>query len=149
MLYTFESYERQAYGRAIWKCKNKTKITNNFVGTVDFLAPEVIEGLAESVDGSKVDVFAGGIMFGYMFSRVPPWQDLPKSKLKGVNPQSYMIMKAILEGKRPSMPSSLVCPELQEIVGQMVMHSPGERASFSHVHDFLKNYMKMKEIAKK
>ncbi len=115
--------------------KRNNKVTNQLVGTVAYMAPEVLDGQQAYIDGCKVDVFAGGIMFGYMFSRREPWLQQDNPPLN-----EFSIMKSIVEGKIPQFSNNTVPIALQKILQSMLNYSPEARANYRDVKASLRVY---------
>ena len=91
----------------------------------------------DQIQATKVDVYEAGIMFGYMFSGEPPFENL-------VETHGGMAVEEVLEriqrGERPSIdcgPRRVPAAIKTQVLDPMLSHIPYERPSFEHIRHVL------------
>ena len=102
---------------------------------------------------TKVDVYGAGIMFGYMFSFIEPWQGIMETEsvdTKDVFVMAVDGMRPVLEppagapGRRKCFANArTVPPRLKEIISAMVQQDPYLRPSFKEVAHQLSDYLEL------
>jgi serine/threonine protein kinase len=144
---------------------DSASVTNHLQGSVLYIAPELCDVSRPRVDALKVDVYAFGIMLGYMLSQQRPWlvgqlqmalaqgdeasssdsvASTPASTYTatdGTPLHSSAILREASNGNRPAISSSLV-PEVQrELIAAAVRQSPAERPTFPEMSSRLRGWL--------
>jgi len=105
---------------------------NGLVGTVAFMAPEIITKNRDSGHGRMADIWSFGCVVLQMWTGKRPWYDLENN---------YQIMFKVGMGGKPALPENAT-PELEDFVENCLKHDAKERWTADQLldHSFTKVY---------
>ncbi|ETO05703.1 hypothetical protein RFI_31692 [Reticulomyxa filosa] len=99
------------------------------IGTLGYMAPEVIEPPQPYGYDSKVDVFSYGVLLWEMYSR-----GKEENTLKGLGLGNYV--KQVRQGIRPTIPKD--CPdEFRNLINSCWEYEPKTRPTFAQIVKYL------------
>jgi hypothetical protein len=103
-----QQHRRGSMATFVLPTNGTTTVTmTKMIGTPLWMAPELLEG-KRSYD-NKVDVYSYGIVLFEILTQMLPWFELGKNLFLTV------LEDAVLSGRRPAIPESVVCPDEQYI----------------------------------
>ena len=128
-------------------CANKKNVMTSTKGTLYYLAPESFEvkNFTEneeiiSIVSPKVDVWAFGCLFSYIFSGETPWENLLNEK-KGKNYTMISYFKKIINQSEFPLPNSILhLNEICELIKLCTIIDENRRINMTQVNDILFKY---------
>lgn len=109
------------------------------VGTLSYLAPEVLETEAgSSYDGVMSDIWSSGVFLYIMLLGVPPFE---KPDSDGRAASIHTVFQRVMSGKI-DIPPGVLSPECEDLIRKIVVKDPENRLTLSEIQKhpwYLKN----------
>ena len=103
------------------------------------MAPEVVTGYnaTEFINAKKVDVYAAGILFGYLWTGIEPYKNLSK---KIDIPLLYECKK---RGEKPNLIGGKfqIPLKLKKLIEKMLSRVPVDRPNFNEIANIIKEFI--------
>ena len=98
--------------------KHKKNRCASFVGTAEYVAPEILEGCAETT--TAVDLWSIGVMTFQLLTGRVPFKDKTE----------YLTMQAVLKGKYVYPPEANVSSAAKDFIDKLLVREPKKRIGF-------------------